>query len=118
MDVMNFCNKHYITADGRGCILDGFSDAFRQPFDTDICINDRGSYQFRLFPGGEENPALYDCSHMIPLYRYEDGEVVRRTGEEIAADIAAIPVPEPEPALEERNRADIDYLAVMMGVEL
>lgn len=28
------------------------------------------------------------------------------------------PEPEPEPALDERNRADIDYLAVMMGVNL
>lgn len=28
------------------------------------------------------------------------------------------PEPEPEPTLDERNRADIDYLAVMMGVEL
>lgn len=29
-----------------------------------------------------------------------------------------VPEPEPEPTLDERNRADIDYLAVMMGVEL
>lgn len=29
-----------------------------------------------------------------------------------------IPDPVTEPALDERNRADIDYLAVMMGVEL
>ena len=28
------------------------------------------------------------------------------------------PAPEPEPTMEERNRADIDYLAIMMGVEL
>ena len=29
-----------------------------------------------------------------------------------------VPEPEPEPTMEERNRADIDYLAIMMGVEL
>ena len=115
---MTFYNKRYITVDEQNRIIDGFSDAFRQPSDTDICINDRGGYQFRLFPGGEENPCLYDWGHMIPLYKYENGEVIRRTEEEIAADIAAIPVVEPEPTETERNRADIDYLAVMMGVEL
>lgn len=28
------------------------------------------------------------------------------------------PVSEPEPSLEERNRADIDYIAIMTGVKL
>ena len=28
------------------------------------------------------------------------------------------PLPEPEPTLEEKNRADIDYIALMTGVEL
>lgn len=115
---MEFYHKHYIRADERGRITEGFSDAFRQPSEADICINERGSYQFRLFPGGEENPSLYAGEEMIPLYKYEDGDVVRRTHEEIEADIAAIPVTEPEPTIGERNRADIDYLAVMMGVEL
>lgn len=31
---------------------------------------------------------------------------------------AAKPVPEPEPTMEERNRADIDYLAALQGVSL
>ena len=56
MDVFS----HYITVDAQGCITSGFSDAFREPSETDICINERGGYQFRLFPTGEENPLLFD----------------------------------------------------------
>lgn len=83
---MEFYNKHYITIDERNRIVDGFSDAFRQPSDTDICINEQGGYQFRLFPGGAENPCLFDWPDMIPLYKWENGEVVHRTEEEIEAD--------------------------------
>lgn len=68
---MNFYNKHYITVDEQNRIVNGFSDAFRQPTETDICINDQGGYQFRLFPGGEENPPLYEFEHMVPLYKWE-----------------------------------------------
>ena len=81
-----FYNKHYIRTREDGCIVDGFSDAFRQPAETDICVNEQGDYQFRLFPGGEENPSLFDRESMIPLYKYESGEVVRRTEEDIEAD--------------------------------
>lgn len=88
-----FYNKHYITLDERSCIVGGFSDAFRQPADTDICINEQGGYQFRLYPDGAENPALFERE--IPLYKYEDGEIVRRTAEELEADRAAKPAPEP-----------------------
>lgn len=91
-----FYNKHYITVDDRGRIVDGFSDAFRQPSGTDICINEQGGYQFRLFPGGEENPALFADPYMIPLYEWENAAVVERTGEEIEADIAARPKPDPD----------------------
>ena len=102
MEPMNFYNKHYISVDELGRIVNGFSNAFRQPSDTDICINEQGGYQFRLFPGGEENPQLHEWPHMIPLYKYENGEVVKRTEEEIEADIAALPVPEYKPTAEER----------------
>ena len=49
-------------------------------------------------------------------YRYKlvDGAVVERTPEELAAD----ELPAPQPTLAERNRADIDFLAMMGGVEL
>lgn len=81
-----YYNKHYIRCDADNRIIDGFSDAFRSPTEDAICINDKGGYQFRLFPNGEENPALYDFETMIPLYKYEDGKVVPRTDEEMQAE--------------------------------
>lgn len=86
-------NKHYITVDERGRIVDGFSDAFRQPSDTDICINEQGGYQFRLYPCGVENPFMFERTYMIPLYKYENGTVLKRTEAEIEADIADLPRP-------------------------
>ena len=101
MEDMNIYNKHYITVDEQGRITGGFSDAFRSPSDTDICINEQGGYQFRLFSGGGENPALRE-KHGVSLYKYEGGDVIRRTLEEIAEDIASLVIPEPVPSTEER----------------
>lgn len=97
-----FYNKHYVTVDEQNRIINGFSDAFRQPSETDVCINEQGGYQFRLFSNGEENPQLFEFEHMIPLYAYENGAVRVRTQDEIDTDIAAIPEPEITPTAEER----------------
>lgn len=99
-----YYNKHYIKVDSSNRIVDGFSDALREPTEDSICINVEGGYQFRLFSGGEENPALFDWNGMIPLYKW-NGEVVRRTEEEIEADRAEIPVPGTAPTTEERLAA-------------
>lgn len=107
---MEICNRHYITVGENGCILNGFSDAFRQPTVKDICINERGGYQFRLFPGGEENPALLEC-HGVPRYKYEGGAVTERSAEEIAADIAALPAQ--ELSFTDWAEAQITYTAMM-----
>lgn len=84
-----YYNKHYIQTDDNNHIVDGFSDAFRTPTDTDICINEQGSYQFRLVIGGElteENPPLYEGIGTIPLYEWKDGEVKRRAEADLEAD--------------------------------
>lgn len=80
-------NKHYINVDDQGRITSGWSDGPNPDRDTTqaICVNDQGGYQFRLTPDGEENPPLYTMDG-IPLYRYDDGQIVPRTEEEIAAD--------------------------------
>ena len=93
-------HKHYVITDERGCIVDGFSDAIHKPSEADICINEEGGYQFCLF--GIENPALFGTEYMIPLYKWENGEVIERTEDEIAADIAAIPEAETPPTIDER----------------
>ena len=89
-----FHNKHYIAVDEQNRIVNGFSDAFRQPTDTDICINEQGGYQFRLFHGGEENPALFEMAG-IPRYKWDGSAAVLRTEEELEADRAARPAPPP-----------------------
>lgn len=52
----------------------------------------------------------------IPRYKLAGGKPVERTAEEIAADRAAL-VP-PAPTALEQLRADVDFLAIMQGVEL
>lgn len=109
--------RHYITASASGLVLSGWSTGphpDRDPAGA-VCINDRGGYQFRLLPGGEENPSLY-TEDGIPLYRWDGERAVRRSEEEIAADRAA--VPDPPPSAQEQLRADVDFLAAMTGVML
>ena len=72
-----YYNKHYIRVDENGCIIKGFSDAFELPEDGDICINQQGGYQFRLFPDGEENPPLRNDDGNL-LYRWDGMAVERR----------------------------------------
>lgn len=88
---MEYCNKHYIVVDTQGRIVDGWSDGPHRgrPMDGAICINEEGGYQFRLWPGGEENPPLCTMDG-IPLYRWDGEAVIPRTEAEIAADLAAL----------------------------
>lgn len=108
---MEFYNKHYISVDEQGRITDGFSDAFRNPSDTDICIDEQGGYQFRLFPNGEENPQLHEWRYMIPMYKW-DGEVIKRTEAEIEADIADMPKPTPP---DPDDISDAEALRIITG---
>ena len=112
-----FYNKHYIILDSESRIIYGFSNGPQPDRDESgaICINEQGGYQFRLFPGGEENPQLYTMDG-IPLYKWDGERVQQRTEEEIAADRAAIPAPPPSP--QEQLRADVDFIAALQGVSL
>ncbi len=109
--------RHYIAIDAQGRITSGWSDGPQRDRDTTgaVCINEAGGYQFRLHPGGEENPPLY-TEDGIPLYRWEGEQIVRRSEEEVQADRAALPAP--APSEQERLRADVDFLAAMQGVTL
>lgn len=91
-----YYNKHYIKPDSSNRIIGCWSDGPHPDRDTTdaICISDKGGYQFRFTPDGEENPSLYDVDG-IPLYKWDGQAVVKRTAEEIAADRAAIPAPPP-----------------------
>lgn len=80
-------HRHYITTDTQGRITSGWSDGPHPERDTTnaICINEQGGYQFRLFPGGEENPSLFGMDG-IPLYKYQNGEIILRDEEELKRD--------------------------------
>lgn len=62
--------------------------------ESDVCINEQGGYQFRLFVGGIENPALIDMQG-CHNYKYIDGVVVETTAEEKATELASFPQPKP-----------------------
>lgn len=83
---MEFYNNHYIRVDTDNLINFGYSDAFTQPLETDICINQEGGRHFELL--GETNPPLYDTAG-CHLYKYIDGVIIETTEEERAAEFAA-----------------------------
>ena len=59
---------------------------------------------------GEMPGAAYE-EHGIPRFKEVNDEITTRTQEEIDADIAALP--KPEPTEYDRLRADIDYIMMM-----
>lgn len=119
MDEMMTYNNHYISIDKSGRIVDGWSDGPHPDRSVEgaVCIDDRGGYQFRLFPDGEENPVLYDWNGMIPLYKYEGGAVIERTAEEIEADREALPKPDPVTPAEDTEVWDELDAAYQEGVD-
>ena len=64
--------------------------------------------QSHYFPGG-----LYTMDG-IPRYRWDGTQAALRTEEELEADRAARPAP--EPTEQEQLRADVDFLLAMGGV--
>lgn len=110
-------NRHYIKINENGIIIDAWSDGPCSHIDVSnaICINEKGSYQFRLYPDGKENPDLYTMDG-IPLYKWDGSKVIKRTDAEIEAECASIPPEPPSPI--EQLQADVAFLAVMTGVSL
>lgn len=98
-------NKHYIRIES-GNIAKGFSDAFEQPQEGDICINENGGRHFEI--DGVINPPQVDGG--VYRYKFVDGTIVLKTLAEIEAEKAALPTPVPSPS--EQLRADVDYLLI------
>ena len=70
-----FYNKHYIRVDSNGIVTKGFSDAFEQPLETDICINKKGGRHFTI--DGVVNPPLY-TENGCHAYRYDSTSGLRK----------------------------------------
>jgi len=113
-------NKHYIVIDSIGRIVDGWSDGLYPQRNTTgaILLRENSGYQFRLFPGGEENPPLTDETG-AHLWRYEDGKVRASTAGELAAERAEIEANTPPPAPSDAERiAELEaQMAALLGVE-
>lgn len=89
LDNSTFYNKHYITLDENCNIINGFSDAFNQPSQSDICINNLGGRHFIL--NGIENPQLID--KQVYLYKFVDLTVIKKTDEELQLESKNIITP-------------------------
>ncbi len=98
-------NRHYLLIDEAGRILAGWSDGPFPDRDTSeaVLLREDGGYQFRLFPGGEENPPLTDETG-AHLWRYENGQVRAGTAGELAAERAEIEANTPPPAPTDAQR--------------
>lgn len=103
--------KHYIATDEQGRILRGFSDDFEQAADNAVCICAEGGRHFEL--NGVVNPPMMDEVGRL-RYKLVDGVVMERTPEELEE----VSIPVAPPTAEDQLRADVDYLAMIMGVEL
>lgn len=99
----------YIKTDTENRIISINSSAFL--FDTTgwIQIDEGIGDKFHHAQGNYLEKGLVD-EHGRYNYRYVDGQVVE------IPETEKPPVPESEPPLELRNRADIDYIGMMTGV--
>ena len=110
-----YYNKHYITLRDDNVIIGGWSNGpfnQRTPTQKDILLTDKGSYQFRLFPNGEENPNLYN-QNSISLYKWDGSQVLERTKEEIAIELAQ---KKAEEEAREAERKAKDPTTIMMNM--
>ena len=105
----------YARTDGRDRILEVNSSAFLTDAAGWTAIDEGLGDKYHHAQGNYFHKTLY-TEDDIPRYKLEDGKAVDRTTEEIEADRAAI-IP-PAPSALEQLRADVDFLAIMQGVEL
>jgi hypothetical protein len=98
-------NKHYIRLDANNCITKGFTDAFENPIETDICISEEGGRHFEL--NGVTNPPLTDMQG-VHFYKYINENVVETTEAERQAEFDTFTiVDEADPVAE--YMIDLDY---------
>lgn len=104
----------YVQTDEQGRITAINSSAF-VPNEWGTEIDSGFSDKYHHAQGNYFSNGIY-TEDGIPRYKLVDGAAQERTAEEIAADMAAIP--SPPPTEQEQLRADINFIAIMTGVEL
>jgi len=100
-------NKHYERIDSDGYVIKGFSDAFENHFNGDICVNEQGCRHY--------NPELWS-EIGIPKFRYINGIKAELTQEEIEAYKSSLPKP-PKNELEIlRETVDALVMSTLGGI--
>lgn len=114
MDIIK--SKVYVQTDSQGRIT-RCEGGYTAPGDLTgwVQIDEGTGDQYNLCQTHYFDGGIY-TDDGIPRYKLAGGQAVERTKEEIAADRAALPVP--PPTAEEQLRADVDYIAIMTGVQL
>lgn len=96
-------SKVYIKIDSENRILacdGGYSIVNITNYDEWILIDEGFGDKYNLCQSNYFDKPLYE-EHGIPVYKLENGLAVERTQAEIESDIAALPVPEPQPTVAE-----------------
>lgn len=96
-------SKVYVKVDSENRILacdGGYSVVNVTNYDEWILIDEGIGDKYNLCQSNYFDNPLYE-EHGIPVYKLENGIAVERTQAEIDADIAALPVPDPQPTVAE-----------------
>lgn len=104
-------SKHYISVDDEGRIIDGFSDFYREPQASDICIRENAGNEFELF-GKDFNRRLYFPvgEKKIWQWKYVDGKIKFRSKEEQEVDYPPLPR---TPSVEEQLQSNTEDIATL-----
>lgn len=102
----------YAKVDKNNKITKVFSTCFEQPQETDILIKSGHGDEY-VHVQGQYQIYNEDGTHK---YCMDNGIMRECTLEELEAERATFPVPEPSET--DQLRADVDYIAVMTGIEL
>lgn len=96
-------SKVYIKVDQAGRIIGcegGYSMGNIKNIDDWILIDEGIGDRYNHCQNGYFEKPIFE-ENGVPVYKFENGLAVERTQAEIDADIAALPVPEPEPTVAE-----------------
>jgi hypothetical protein len=73
--------KHYERLNEKSQVILSFSDAFKEPLETDICVNEDG--------GRHYNPNLFR-EDGLPKYKYVDGERVETSDSDFTQELICV----------------------------
>ena len=92
--------KVYVKINAKNYITDVNSSEFLTNLTDWIAIDEGSGDKYHHAQGNYFDRPIYE-DHGIQVYKLENGLAVERTQEEIEADIAALPVPDPKPTVAE-----------------